>query len=373
MSSLPINPTVLLNTSYGPITLELYPNKAPQTVNNFLDYVDRDFYDGTIFHRVINKFMIQGGGYNTDFTTKPTQPAIPLEANNGLTNERGTIAMARTQDADSATSQFFINAVDNPFLNQSSNNPGYAVFGKVLSGLDVVDAIQSAHTFSVNTRGGILQNLPFPNLIEILRVERYITAPADALPTPYTLKSNGAGVSVVLLDGVRADYGVKAEANGSLSVTRLDGQHRSESLIPDRLEFSDSKFAYDMEGNAGKTALLINAAFGYRALTPDLVGVGLQLFDEGKSLSTVAGLALSTGLWQATAGGSDHAAFVKTVYRNVVGSLPDAATQAHYQGILERNEMSQAELLTVASETTANAMFIDLIGLAQSGIEYSGY
>jgi cyclophilin family peptidyl-prolyl cis-trans isomerase len=367
------HPTVMINTSYGPITLALNPDKAPQTVSNFLSYLDRDFYDGTIFHRVINNFMIQGGGYDANLVPKATQAPIKLESNNGLSNERGTIAMARTNAADSATSQFFINAVDNKFLDYSASNPGYAVFGQVVSGMDVVDSIQSAHTFNVNTSSGILQNLPFPNLVEIFRVERYTQAAADAPLTTHTTSSNAAGVMIAKYDGDRADYGVKAERDGSLSVTLLDGGHRSESVIPDRLVFDDSRWAYDMQGSAGKTALLINAAFGFRALTPDLVGIGLQLFDGGQSLNSVAGMALNTPLWQATAGGTDNAAFVKTVYRNVVGSLPSATEQAHYQGILDRQEMTQTELLTMATETPANAVFIDLIGMAQSGIAYNGY
>jgi peptidyl-prolyl cis-trans isomerase B (cyclophilin B) len=140
---------VVLETSKGKIVLELFPEKAPLTVQNFLAYVKSGFYDGTIFHRVIPKFMIQGGGFTPDMKTKTTQPPIKNEADNGLRNDRGTIAMARTPDPNSATAQFFINSVNNDFLNHKSKDMrgwGYAVFGKVAEGMDVVDAISGVPT-----------------------------------------------------------------------------------------------------------------------------------------------------------------------------------------------------------------------------------
>jgi len=143
------NPRVLLKTSKGDITIELDAAKAPITVKNFLAYVDAQFYDGTIFHRVIKGFMIQGGGMTPDFKEKETKAPIKNEAANGLKNLRGTIAMARTNIVDSATSQFFINHVDSAFLNHRDNTPdgfGYCVFGKVVQGLDVVDAIAGVRT-----------------------------------------------------------------------------------------------------------------------------------------------------------------------------------------------------------------------------------
>ncbi len=140
---------VRMQTSKGTITLELYQDKAPETVKNFVTYVKNGFYDGTIFHRVIPDFMIQGGGFTADMTQKPTQNPIKNEANNGLTNDVGTIAMARTSNPDSATSQFFINAKNNGFLNFSAETRqgwGYAVFGKVIDGMDVVQSIERVPT-----------------------------------------------------------------------------------------------------------------------------------------------------------------------------------------------------------------------------------
>jgi len=150
-------PVVTLVTSLGSIVVELDTDKAPVTVANFLAYVDGGFYDGTVFHRVIPDFMIQGGGFSADMTQKPTKPPIKNEADNGLENDTWTIAMARTSVKDSATAQFFINLKDNDFLNHGSRDFGYAVFGKVTGGVDVVKKIAGVKTA---TRAGN-QNVPF--------------------------------------------------------------------------------------------------------------------------------------------------------------------------------------------------------------------
>jgi peptidyl-prolyl cis-trans isomerase B (cyclophilin B) len=142
-------PMVKLETSLGEITLELYPDKAPATVANFLQYVKDGFFNGTIFHRVIDGFMIQGGGFDAQMSQKPTRETIQNEADNGLANEAYTIAMARTQDPHSATAQFFINVANNSMLNHTAKTPqgwGYAVFGKVVKGNDVVDKIKAVPT-----------------------------------------------------------------------------------------------------------------------------------------------------------------------------------------------------------------------------------
>ena len=153
------NPLVKLETSLGEITLELYPDKAPATVANFLQYVKDGFFDGTIFHRVIPTFMIQGGGFDAQMNQKPTKAPIKNEADNGLKNEAYTVAMARTNIPDSATAQFFINVADNQFLNHTAKTPqgwGYAVFGKVVKGQDVVDKIKAVPT----ANKGMHQNVP---------------------------------------------------------------------------------------------------------------------------------------------------------------------------------------------------------------------
>jgi len=155
----PAHPQVLLETSKGNVVLELYPDKAPKSVENFLQYVKAGFYNGTIFHRVIPDFMVQGGGFTADMTQKPTKPPVPNEADNRVLNERGTVAMARTNDPNSATSQFFVNLKHNGFLNftgKTTSGWGYTVFGKVVEGMDVVDAIAQVPT----TRKGSYENVP---------------------------------------------------------------------------------------------------------------------------------------------------------------------------------------------------------------------
>lgn len=168
------HPMVILKTTLGDITIKLFPDKAPITVANFLAYVDSGHYNGTIFHRVIDGFMIQGGGFNRYMLQKPTQAPIKNEAANGLQNKRGTIAMARTSVVDSATSQFFINVVDNAFLDYKSPDPrgfGYCVFGEVVSGMDVVDQIKAVRT---GVKNG-MSDVPLQT-VEILSAER---APAE--------------------------------------------------------------------------------------------------------------------------------------------------------------------------------------------------
>ena len=150
-------PRVKLSTSAGDIVLEVYPDKAPRTAENFLQYVRDKQYDGTIFHRVMPTFMIQGGGFTPTMQEKPTRPPVPLETRPDLKNNRGMVAMARTADPNSATAQFFINVVDNARLNAPSpDGYGYAVFGKVVSGMDVVDKIRNVPTGNA----GMHQNVP---------------------------------------------------------------------------------------------------------------------------------------------------------------------------------------------------------------------
>lgn len=155
-----------ITTNLGSFTIELYPEKAPVTVENFLAYADAGFYDGTIFHRVIPNFMIQGGGFAKDMKQKETSPPIKNEAMNGLKNKRGTLAMARTQDINSATAQFFVNLKHNEFLDHGVRDFGYAVFGKVVQGMDVVDKIAAVETGN----RGMHQNVPVdPVVIESVR------------------------------------------------------------------------------------------------------------------------------------------------------------------------------------------------------------
>jgi len=166
------NTTVEIKTNLGDVVVELYSDKAPKTVENFLQYVDEGFFKNTIFHRVIPNFMVQGGGFNTDLTQKPTRSPIPIESNNGLKNETGTIAMARTSDPNSATAQFFINVANNDFLNFKAPNAsgyGYTVFGKVTQGMDVINKIAATPTGSA---GPLSRDVPKTAVIiqDIVRI-----------------------------------------------------------------------------------------------------------------------------------------------------------------------------------------------------------
>ena len=154
-------PMVVFSTTFGEVTIELYPDRAPITVENFLAYVDAGFYDGTIFHRVVPGFVIQGGGFTEHMEQKSTRSPIKNEADNGLRNERGTLSMARTRDVNSATSQFFINLTDNAVLDHGERDFGYAVFGRVVDGMEVIDKIATVRT---NNRG-MYQNVPVEPIV----------------------------------------------------------------------------------------------------------------------------------------------------------------------------------------------------------------
>ena len=169
--SSPSNPEIVIKTNKGVIYIELYEKEAPITVRNFLNYVDGKFFDGTIFHRVISNFMIQGGGFTKDMIKKQTAAPIKNEANNGLKNVRGTIAMARTGVVDSATSEFFINVQDNSFLDHGTRDYGYAVFGKVTNGMDVVDVIRNSPTRNI---GGGHETVPIEAIVieSVTRVDK---------------------------------------------------------------------------------------------------------------------------------------------------------------------------------------------------------
>lgn len=160
------NPVVVLETSKGTVKIELFPEEAPKTVENFLRYVDTGFYDDTIFHRVIRGFVVQGGGFTPELEMKPTLPPVEIESRNGLENNRGSVAMARNFDRNSATSQFYVNLSDNEQLDRGARNFGYTVFGRVIEGMDVIDRIASVQT----SRRGQIDDIPIiPVFLETAR------------------------------------------------------------------------------------------------------------------------------------------------------------------------------------------------------------
>ncbi len=160
------NPHVLIKTSKGSITVELFPDRAPKTVENFLRYVDNGFYDDTIFHRVIDGMIVQGGGYTPELEQKPLRPPIEIESDNGLGNTRGTVAMARNREQDSAQSQYYINVADNPNLDRTVLRSGYTVFGRVVAGMKVVDRVARVQT----SRRGQFEDIPIlPVYVDSIR------------------------------------------------------------------------------------------------------------------------------------------------------------------------------------------------------------
>jgi cyclophilin family peptidyl-prolyl cis-trans isomerase len=165
----PGNPSVIMHTTEGDITIELFPKEAPITVANFLKYVEDDFYNDTIFHRVIKRFVIQGGGFNQYFEKKETRDPIINEADNGLHNDRWTLSMARTNDPDSATSQFFINLSMNTNLDKKGKNPGYAVFAQVTDGFDVIGTIAKTTTRTIGAYADVPTDTIFITSVEVVK------------------------------------------------------------------------------------------------------------------------------------------------------------------------------------------------------------
>lgn len=187
-------PRVEMRTNLGKITLELMPDQAPVSVENFVTYAQAGFYKGTIFHRVLNGFLVQGGGYTANFEAKSPRLPIINEANNGLKNTRGTIAMARLPDPNSATSQFFINTTDNTFLDQSTTQDGYAVFGKVVEGMEVVDKIQTVPIKAVENIG---KNVPVETVvIEEVKIENLPAKVETKVEKPVVKSESAAEVKV---------------------------------------------------------------------------------------------------------------------------------------------------------------------------------
>ncbi|HIJ61254.1 MAG TPA: DUF4214 domain-containing protein [Rhodospirillaceae bacterium] len=316
MSSTPQNyadPVVTINTSLGSIDVELFTTKAPITVNNFLTYAHNDFYDNTIFHRVVSGFVDQGGGYTSQLQLKATLPPIALESQNGLSNLHGTIAMARTSDPNSATSQFYFNAVDNSFLDYvNASSPGYAVFGGVIQGIDVVDQINR------------------------------VPVNSNSVPlTPVVIQSV---ITTMCYPGSVGNYTIST-SNGQLSVaanaaplTASDASILSKTEV---LQFTDATVTVASSDNAN-VARLYQAAFGRH---PDAGGLAAwenvynSVSSTTKSAGTTTALALTpvAGLpniaygftnsteFQTKYGPLSNADYLTQIYNNVLGRVADTS------------------------------------------------
>ena len=426
-----IDPQVTLQTSMGNVVLALYPEQAPATVANMLAYVNNGFYDGTLFHRVIPGFMAQGGGYTAGLAYKtPTYSAIPLESTNGLSNQRGTIAMARTTAPDSATSQFFINQVDNNFLNYTAPTQqgwGYAVFGGVLSGMSVVDSMVAVPR---NASDVPLTNITITSAqqsVAGLSLANTATLTLSGLETGaiwgYSLDGgatwfNGAGTTLTVPVGSYAAGAIQVfqeDAAGNFSTTAgkftsalvvqattltgtdvantyfsapgaesIDGKAGTDWVIysslqaaytltnktvsysvsgPDgndtlvsveRLQFLDSNLAFDLDGNAGQTYRLYQAAFNR---TPDIAGLGgwINGMDGGLTPTQVATSFMASAEFQSLYGANpSNEQFVSLLYTNALHRAADAGGLAYWVNQLVSNLQTRAQVLVNLSESPEN-------------------
>ena len=375
------DPVVVINTNYGAFFIELYQANAPVTTNNFLDYVAQGFYTNLAFHRVdLQQNVVQGGGYELVSTASGSQQyqlkttttsAIALE-NTGYSNKAGTVGMARTADPNSATSQFYFNLTDNPGFDSNSSSPGYAVFGSVISGWDVIQTISKASLYSKST-------VPYTP-VTMLSASVYSDPTAVMTPTLYTQgKFSDLGTAVAIFSGKRSDYSIVANADGSLDVQNLTGHYSATHINTiNRLAFIDSAsntksyYAFDVAngGDAGKIAELIGTAFGKSYISQDsLVAQGLQYLEQHKvSYSRLCELVVNTGFFQQLAGGSDNTAFVNLVYKNVTGQAPDTSSLNTYKGLLDNHIYTQGSLLELATHYCDTT--IDLVGLSHTGITF---
>jgi cyclophilin family peptidyl-prolyl cis-trans isomerase len=398
------DPLVTVKTTQGSFTLELFSTKTPVTVKNFLSYSNNGFYTDTIFHRVIDGFMVQAGqtvvqsisGTSLTVATKSTAAPIVLESQAGLSNTRGTIAMARTGVPDSATSQFFVNTVDNSTSldYKSSTNPGYAVFGTVLQGMDTIDKISKIPVVAASAD---YQNFP-TTLVTILSTKNAIisgvgqaTDKAEVIfgtsnnDTLVALAGNddlqgdsgndnldgGTGIDTAVYQGLKVDYTIAKSAQ-SFQVTDATTARDGSDLLTniERLSFSDKSVALDIDGNAGQAYRLYQAAFNR---TPDLTGLGywINQRDKGVSDVSVASNFLNSAEFQALVSTAPTAnTLVTAFYNNVLHRAPDQAGLDYWVNNLNSGQLNNAQLLISFSESTENQL--QVIGSIQNGIDFIG-
>ncbi len=355
----------------------MFQTQAPKTVANFLSYVNQGFYSNTLFHRVdLANEVVQGGGYqvvNSSLQLKPTSAPIAIE-NTGYKNTLGTIGMARTSDPNSATSQFYFNLTDNPGFDGNGSTTGYTVFGTVIGGWKVVQSISQAMTYDAP-----YQTFPYTT-VNILSSSAYSNPTVTTSDTSYQIKTVSflGNTPIVVLTGQRGDFSILSNTDGSLDIQNITGNFASVHISNvDRVVFYSPNtnsygngLAYDLHGNAGKIAELIGSAFGRSFISvANYVSIGLQCLEQDKmSYTQLCDLVVATPLFKQLAGGSDNAAFVNLVYKNVVGQAPDANSLAYFTGLLDNHSYTQGQLLELA--THSSDMMIDLVGLSHTGIQF---
>jgi cyclophilin family peptidyl-prolyl cis-trans isomerase len=348
-----MNPSVTIQTNLGPITVELFPSQAPISVSNFLLYAFDDFYDGVIFHRVEDDFVIQAGLFDATGANKTAlqRGPIELESDNGLFNLRGTLAYARTGDPNSADSQFYINVNDNSSLDfQSADSPGYAVFGRVTSGLDVVDSIAAV---PVVTNSGF-ENVPRTPVV-INDVE---LAPGADLFIELPEYVATADTRLVRFEVSIDQISAKPMSDGGWAVSSAYGFSVLKLVDFSRILLSDKTIALDLDGSAGQAYRVYKAAFDRDPMQGDTVGLGYWItqMDEGMDMVEVAARFIDSDEFRALYGTNPtNGEFLTKVYNNVLDRDPDAGGYDWWMDQLENNpEKSWGKVLADFSESPEN-------------------
>ncbi len=357
-----MSPSVTIQTNRGPISLELFPSQAPVSVSNFLLYAFDDFYDDVLFHRVVNNFVIQAGRFDSTGASKIAMQRSPieLESDNGLSNLRGTLAFARTSDPNSATSEFYINLIDNTGLDyQSAQAPGYAVFGRVTSGLDVVDSIASAPVASNNG----FENVPVAAIV-INDVE---LSPGADLFIDLPEYVAAAGVTGARLEFSSGQISAKPMSDGGWAVFGASGYSIAKLVGYSRILLSDKTIGLDLDGSAGQAYRVYKAAFDRDPMQGDTAGLGYWIaqIDNGMDMVEVAARFIDSNEFRTLYGeNASDGDFLIGLYRNVLDRTPDAGGYAWWMDQLENNpEKTWEKVLADFSESPENqANVTELIG-----------
>jgi cyclophilin family peptidyl-prolyl cis-trans isomerase len=362
-----MNPSVVIKTNFGDITVELFPVAAPKSVSNFLQYAFDDYYDNVLFHRVVNDFVIQAGLFNSEGNAKTPslRPAIELESNNGLSNLRGTIGMARTDSANSATSQFYFNLVDNVSLDyRSESAPGYAVFGQVTSGLGVINAISDV---PVETNSGF-ENVPVSPVV-ITDVE--LSSGVDQL-FPLQAFVAAEDVSSARLEFTADQIRLKEMSDGAWAVLEVGGWSIAKLVGYERVLLNDRAIGLDLDGSAGQAYRVYKAAFDRDPMQGDTAGLGFWIaqIDNGMDMVEVAARFIDSNEFRTLYGSNaSDGDFLIGLYRNVLDRAPDAGGYAWWIDQLENNPAKSWEkVLADFSESPENQA--NVAELIAGGIYY---
>lgn len=345
-----MNPSVVIKTNFGDIAVELFPQAAPKSVSNFLQYAFDDFYDNVLFHRVVSNFVIQAGLFNAQGTAKidAQRPPIELESNNGISNLRGTIGFARTNEFDSATSQFYFNVVNNAALDyRSSQDPGYAVFGQVTSGLNVIDAIASV---SVETNSG-LPNVPINPVV----IRDVVLSPgADRLISLETFVAKDGMVAARLAFSSN-QIRFKEMSDGAWAILEVGGWSVAKLVGYKRALLDDKAIGLDINGVSGQAYRVYKAAFNRE---PDHAGVGFWIaqMDAGMDMVEVAARFIDSPEFRGLYGNNPtNELYLTKVYQNVLGRDPEPDGYNWWLNEIQTNpDKTRAKVLADFSESAEN-------------------